>query len=68
MPIYEYECPVCGARMEFLQKLGAAGGELKCRSCGHQGLNKLVSGALLRGGSGKNACAFPAGRGKSGFA
>ncbi|HDS15417.1 MAG TPA: zinc ribbon domain-containing protein [Proteobacteria bacterium] len=68
MPLYEYECPVCGARMEFLQKLGAAGGELKCRGCGHQGLNKLVSGALLCGVSRKNACAIPSGRKKSAFA
>ena len=43
MPLYEYECPDCGARIEVLQKLGADGKSLKCQQCARIGLQKLLS-------------------------
>ncbi|MBN2809538.1 MAG: zinc ribbon domain-containing protein [Deltaproteobacteria bacterium] len=62
MPLYEYECPQCGTRVEVLQKTGEDGSLLKCRHCGAEGLNRLLSGCVVKtGGSGKTACSPGAG-------
>ena len=47
MPIYEYECGVCGHRLEVLQRLGepAPSG---CPACGKAALRKLMSAAGFR--------------------
>ena len=47
MPIYEYECGVCGHRLEVLQRLGepAPSG---CPACGKGALRKLMSAAGFR--------------------
>ena len=48
MPLYEYECPKCGKRIEILQKLGEDGSSLKCGECGAVGLRKLLSGCAVQ--------------------
>jgi putative FmdB family regulatory protein len=52
MPIYEYQCSVCGHRLEIIQRFTDA--PLKdCPDCGESKLKKLVSAAGFRlGGKG----------------
>jgi putative FmdB family regulatory protein len=47
MPIYEYECPSCGHRMEAIQQLGAPAVS-NCPACGRTDLRRLVSAAGFR--------------------
>ncbi|MCG6886289.1 MAG: zinc ribbon domain-containing protein [Proteobacteria bacterium] len=47
MPIYEYECQVCGHRLEALQKISDAP-LTECPACGEPQLKKLVSAAAFR--------------------
>ncbi len=66
MPLYEYECPDCGARIEVLQKLGDDGESLKCQQCDRVGLRKLISGCVGKVTDSSSSCGgFPTG---SGFA
>ena len=47
MPIYEYECKVCGHKLEKLQRISDA--PLKdCPACEEPGLRKLVSAVAFR--------------------
>ena len=47
MPIYEYECKVCGQKLEKLQRISDA--PLKdCPACDEPGLRKLVSAVAFR--------------------
>ena len=77
MPLYEYECPGCGKRVEVLQKMGEDGSGLTCPECGVTGLKKLMSASAIQvsgGGGGSSAlgpgcgaggCSAPAGSGFS---
>ena len=47
MPIYEYECRVCGHRLEKLQKISDQP-LTDCPACGQPGLKKLVSAVAFR--------------------
>ena len=47
MPIYEYECPSCGHRMEAIQQLGAPA-LTACPACAKTDLRRLVSAAGFR--------------------
>ena len=47
MPIYEYECHVCGHRLEKLQKISDAP-LTDCPACEEPGLRKLVSAVAFR--------------------
>ena len=47
MPIYEYQCDACGARIEALQKLSDKPLEI-CSACGSASLRKLMSAASFR--------------------
>ena len=59
MPLYEYECPECGTRIEVLQKLGESGSTLQCQKCAATGLHKLISGCVVpTAGGGKSTCAL----------
>ena len=61
MPLYEYECPECGSKVEVLQKLGEDGTALQCLKCAVLGLRKVLSGfAVQTAGSSKSACALGA--------
>jgi len=44
MPIYEYQCSVCGHHLETIQKMSEAP-LVDCPACGRPGLRKLVSAA-----------------------
>jgi putative FmdB family regulatory protein len=47
LPIYEYECKVCGHKLEKLQKISDE--PLKdCPACEEPGLHKLVSAVVFR--------------------
>ncbi len=43
MPLYEYSCRRCEARMEILQSLGAGAEGLQCSQCGAEDLTKEFS-------------------------
>ena len=47
MPIYEYECHVCGHRLEKLQKISDQP-LTDCPACEQSGLKKLVSAVAFR--------------------
>ena len=47
MPIYEYECEVCGHHHEVMQKM-SDDPLVQCPSCGKPGLRKLISAAGFR--------------------
>jgi len=47
MPIYEYRCDACGAKIEALQKMSDKPLEV-CSVCGSASLRKLVSAASFR--------------------
>jgi len=42
MPIYEYECPACGALCEFIEGVSAAAAEKACRHCGGTALRRVL--------------------------
>lgn len=47
MPIYEYACKECDARLEKIQKMSDAP-LVDCPECGKPALNKLISSAGFR--------------------
>lgn len=47
MPIYEYQCQSCGARLEVLRKLSDAP-LLDCPKCSEPALKKMVSAPTFR--------------------
>ncbi len=47
MPIYEYECKVCGHRQEAIQKM-SDDPLVECAACGKPELKKLVSAPAFR--------------------
>jgi len=50
MPIYEYECPKCGATFEDFTRIPTTK-NIKCKKCGHD-MNRIVSKSTfhLKGG------------------
>jgi putative FmdB family regulatory protein len=42
MPLYEYECPSCGARFDRLTEAAAADA-VACPACGHARARRLIS-------------------------
>ena len=69
MPLYEYECPECGTKVEVLQKMGEDGTALKCQKCAVTGLRKVISGCVVQTrGVGKSAGALGGTPGTGGFA
>ncbi len=67
MPLYEYECPECGERIEVLQKTGEDGAALKCQKCKVAGLRKVLSGCVVKTKGSGTACALGGNSGASGF-
>lgn len=67
MPLYEYECPECGLRVEVLQKIGEDGSALKCKKCAVSGLRKVLSGCAIQTKGAGNACALGGNSGSGGF-
>ncbi len=57
MPIYEYECRVCGHCFERLVFAGENDQNLQCPACGTPQVRKLVSCASTLSGTGGGLCA-----------
>lgn len=70
MPLYEYECPECGTRIEVLQKLGEGGESLICQQCSGVGLRKILSccATQVAGSSGASSSVSGCPAGGGGFA
>jgi len=47
MPIYEYQCPACGHRLEAIQRVSDAPLQ-ECPTCGEDRLKKLISAVGFR--------------------
>jgi len=43
MPIYEYECQVCGEKFEAQRKIADNDSELKCPRCGKKQPRRIFS-------------------------
>ena len=54
MPIYEYECPACGARFELRLDINESDNGMKCPSCGAKKPRRIMS--LFSSGSSGKAC------------
>jgi len=55
MPIYEYECPACGAKFELRRGINESDSEIKCPKCEAPGSRRIVSVSSM--GSSGGACA-----------
>ncbi len=65
MPIYEYECQACEARLEKIQKMSDEP-LVSCRECGKPELKKVISAAAFRlKGSGWYETDFKTGKKKN---
>jgi putative FmdB family regulatory protein len=53
MPIYEYECTVCGERFELRRNITASDSEIKCPKCGSPNPRRVLSmfGTIFSGKS-----------------
>lgn len=49
MPIYEYECPSCGAHFEELRKVSERDQSRRCTGCGADAVRVFSSPNLLSG-------------------
>lgn len=59
MPMYEFQCPNCGAVTTELCRMGENGESLMCSKCEVIGLSKRISGFVslgVSGGSGGGNC------------
>jgi putative FmdB family regulatory protein len=63
MPIYEYECAMCGRVSEFLEGMTQEKSVRKCSSCGSEDLTRIMSkgvqsrtGQLMGSQGGKTCC------------
>ncbi len=54
MPIYEYECPACGARFELRLGINDSDNEKKCPKCEAPGPRRILS--VFSTGSSGGAC------------
>jgi putative FmdB family regulatory protein len=43
MPIYEYECPTCGAKFELRRGLNDDDREIECPKCNSSGSRRILS-------------------------
>jgi putative FmdB family regulatory protein len=55
MPIYEYECLVCGEKFELRRGLNDSDAEIKCPECGEEKPRRVFS--VFSTGSSSGACA-----------
>jgi putative FmdB family regulatory protein len=58
MPIYEYKCEKCGMVSEFLVGVTQDKTDIKCKSCGNDKMQKILSRSNVSAGSrGTDECA-----------
>lgn len=43
MPIYEYECPKCGERLELRRSMSDSDRDVKCPKCGTENVRRVFS-------------------------
>jgi len=51
MPIYEYRCKKCQKVSEFLIGVSQSKVEIKCKYCGSNELDKIISSAFISKGT-----------------
>ena len=63
MPIYEYECGVCGGISEFFEGMTQENPDHKCKFCESENLKKILSkgvssriGGIMGSQGGKTCC------------
>ncbi|NWF99877.1 MAG: zinc ribbon domain-containing protein [Thermoanaerobaculaceae bacterium] len=59
MPLYEYQCRVCGKRFEVLQRLGESSAGLQCPSCASTDVEKRLSTFAAKVGAAPAPCGAP---------
>ncbi len=62
MPLYEYRCRACGARLEVLQRVGQGASGLVCPSCGGGELEKEASTFAASAAASGGGCGGGGGR------
>lgn len=67
MPLYEYTCRDCGAKVEVLQRMGEGPEALSCPDCGARKLEKQFSTFASTTSSGAGRATASAGCGAGGF-
>jgi len=55
MPLYEYECPECGQKLELRRSISDSERDIKCPECGKGILKRILS--LFSTPSSGNGCA-----------
>ena len=59
MPIYEYQCSMCGERFETFRGINDDDGEAECPICGEKKPRRIVSRTFGMGGSDGGKLSFP---------
>ena len=59
MPIYEYECCMCGERFEAFRGINDDDGEVECPVCGEKNPRRVISNVFGTSCSDKDNQAFP---------
>ncbi len=55
MPLYEYECPKCGQKLELRRSMADSDFDIKCPECGKGILKRIIS--LFSSSSSGDSCA-----------
>jgi putative FmdB family regulatory protein len=56
MPIYEYECDVCGKKFEMFRSISAGDDDICCPYCGEKKVTKVFSAFGVSGLSSGGGC------------
>jgi putative FmdB family regulatory protein len=59
MPIYEYECRVCGEEFESFRGISEDDRKVTCPMCGEKGPKRKVSKPFTKGAPTKGNLTFP---------
>ena len=59
MPIYEYECRICGEEFESFRTLNENDKEINCPMCGEKEVKKVMSRAYAKNSSTRGNLVFP---------
>ena len=57
MPLYEYDCSVCGERFEVLQRVGESAELVRCPGCGEGRIERRLSTFAAATGAGRGSAA-----------
>jgi putative FmdB family regulatory protein len=59
MPIYEYQCRMCGERFESFRRMNDDDSEVECPVCGEENPQRVVSRVFGKGCSDGGNLSFP---------